>query len=160
MQSAIFLALSDCTVVFARNLEGFYVNEGTAVFNAPRPLLGGVHTCQDWCHGRHYSEVDLADPFASGYIQKNIDLDARIVFPVTDAEAVEMLLMNNRHADKYREWPFAEQLDMLLPQFSKIQHLSYGEAVGLLDAARALLTSATSELDRDPLREPGHVRSA
>lgn len=123
MHPKLDLALSDCKVAFARNLKGFYVTEGYAVFNAPRPLLGSAHTCKDWCHGRHYAEVNLTDSYASAYIQKNIDLDARVVFAITDAEAVEMLLINNTYDDRYREFPFSDQLEMLLPNLSKIQNL-------------------------------------
>ncbi len=133
--------LSNCKVVFARNLQGFYVTEGCAVFNAPRPLLGAEHSCSDWCHGRFYAEVRLSDSYSAAFVGKNIDLDARVVVAVNDAEVVEMLLMDNARADDYREYDFEDQLEMLLPKFSKIQHLPYGEAMALIDAARAILAA-------------------
>ncbi len=141
MQHDLHLILSDCKVVFARNIQGFYVSEGCAVFNAPRPLLGAEHSCTDWCHGRFYSEIDLGSPHAAAFIEKNNALDARVVVAITDAEAVEMLLVGNRYADDYREYGFEDQLEMLLPNIGDIQHLPYGEAMALLDAAKALLNA-------------------
>lgn len=141
MQHALHPILSDCKVVFARNLAGFYVSDGCVVFNAPRPLLGKDHGCKGWCHGRFFVEVDLSDSYAAAYIQKNNDLDARLVIPVTDAEVVEMLLMDNTRAEDYREYSFDDQLEMLLPQLSNIQSLPYGQAAGLIDAARAVLAA-------------------
>lgn len=137
MNQPLQLALADCKVAFARNLPGFYVTNGCAVFNAPRPLLGKEHPCNDWCHGRFYVEVNLSDPVATVFIKRNIDLDARVVFSITDAELVEMLLVDNKYADRYRERAFEDQLEMLLPNLSNIQNLPYAEALALLDAARA-----------------------
>jgi hypothetical protein len=139
MQHDLHLILSDCKVVFARSIQGFSASEGCVVFNAPRPLLGAEHPCTDWCHGRFYSEIDLGSPHAAAFIEKNNGLDARVVVPITDAEAVEMLLMGTTHADDYREYEFEEQLEMLLPHIGDIQHLPYGEAMALLDAAQAML---------------------
>jgi hypothetical protein len=137
MTQELFLSLSHCRVVFALNHKRFPVRQGTVLFNAPRPLVGQEHPCQEWCHGRHYAEVDMTDPYASHLVQKNINLDARIVLDVNDAEVVEMLLIGNRYADRYREFPFDERLVMLLPLLRKIQHLEYGDAHGLLEAAKA-----------------------
>ncbi|MCF5382474.1 hypothetical protein GIW05_03005 [Pseudomonas syringae] len=148
MQQTIQLPLSDCKVAFARNLKGFYVNDGCAVFNAPRPLLGADHSCQEWCHGRFYAEVNLSGPYAVGFIEKNNQLDARLIFSVSDEELVEMLLVENRYADKYRSLAFPKRLEMLLPKVSKIQKLTYGEALALLDTARAML-AADSETAKD-----------
>ncbi|HBO2935239.1 TPA: hypothetical protein L4R50_000235 [Pseudomonas aeruginosa] len=139
MRNDLHLILSDCKVVFARSIQGFYASEGCAVFNAPRPLLGAEHSCTDWCHGRFYSEIDLSSPHAVAFIERNNALDARLVVPITDAEIVEMLLIDNAHADDYREYGFEEQLEMLLPHISDVQHLPYGEAMALLDAAQAVL---------------------
>jgi hypothetical protein len=136
--------LCDSKVVFARNIQGFYVSEGCAVFNAPRPLLGATHSCTDWCHGRHYAEVNLSDSYAKAFIQKNNDLDACVVIAVTDAEVVEMLLVDNKRADDYREFAFEDQLEMLVPQLHKIQNLAYGDAVALLGAVRSFLTTDSS----------------
>lgn len=136
--------LSSCKVVFARSLENFKVSEGCVVFNAHRPLLGAVHPCNDWCHGRLYSEVNLSDSFADKFIQMNNELDARLVVQVTDDEVVEMLLMGNKYRERYQERSFEEQLDMLLPNFRKIQSLPYGEAMALLDSAQASLIADRS----------------
>jgi len=147
MQLEIHPALIDTKVVFARNLEALTVSEGCVVFNAPRPLLGTPNACTEWCHGRFYVEVNPKESFAAAFIQKNNDLDARVVMKVTDAQVVEMLLMDNRRAEAYREYPFADQLEMLLPQIGKIQSLPYGEAVALLDAAQAVLAADESGTD-------------
>ena len=136
MHQALHPALSECKVAFARNLKGFYVAEGSAIFNAPRPLLGKAHPCQDWCHGRFYVEVDLSDSVAAIFIKRNIELDARLVVEVTDAEVLEMLLVDNKYAERYRERTFEDQMEMLLPNIAKVQNLPYGEAMALLDAAR------------------------
>lgn len=132
-------SLNDCKTVFARNLKGFYVSDGCVVFNAPRPLLGREHTCQDWCHGRFYAEVEVANPYSPALIQKNNDLDARIVISITDSEAVELLLADNKYAHRYRELPFSEQVEMLIPDIQSIQNLPYADAVTRLSAARANL---------------------
>lgn len=137
MYQPINPALADCKVAFARNLKGFYVSEGCAVFNAPRPLLGKAHTCEDWCHGRFYAEVDLTDSVSHVLIKRNIELDARVVVSVSEVDIVEMLLVDNKYEDRYRERPFDEQLEMLLPNLSKIQNLPYGEAMALLEVAQA-----------------------
>lgn len=134
-------ALFSCKVVFARSLENFKVSKDCVVFNAHRPLLGTGHPCSDWCHGRFYSEVNLSDPFADKFIQMNNELDARLVVQVTDDEVVEMLLMGNKYRERYQERSFREQLEMLLPNFRKIQSLPYGEAMFLLDTAQASLTA-------------------
>lgn len=131
--------LSDCKVVFARNLAGLTVNDEAVVFNGPRPLLGIPNPCTSWCHGRFYAEVNLGERYAPELIRKNNELDARVVLVATDAEVVEMLLMDNDRADAYREYSFDDQLEMLLPSLSKIQSLPYGQAIALLDAAKAML---------------------
>ncbi|MFL1449293.1 hypothetical protein ACI77O_12930 [Pseudomonas tritici] len=138
MHQTIHPALADCKVVFAHNLKDFQVSDGCAVFNAPRPLLGKVHPCSEWCHGRFFTEVDLGDSFAPTYIQRNIALDARVVIAVSNADIVEMLLADNKYADRYREHSRQDQIDMLLPNLSKIQNLPYGEAMALLEIAQAV----------------------
>lgn len=132
-------ALANCKVVFARNLSDLKINQGCVVFNAPRPLLGADLPYNDWCHGRFYAEVNLADSYAATLIQRNCDLDARIVVPVTNAEVVEMLLIDNKYAERYREHSFEEQLEMLLPKLTGIQNLPYAEAMAMLDVAQACL---------------------
>lgn len=139
MAFVVHPALAETKVVFARNFTLQTVNEAAVVFNAPRPLLGASNPCTEWCHGRFYTEVVPDEPYAAAVIHKNNELDARLVLPVTDAEVVEMLLMDNDRAEAYREYPFQDQLDMLLPNIRKIQSLPYGEAIALLDAARAVL---------------------
>lgn len=144
MALAVHPALAESKVVFARNLALQTISDAAVVFNAPRPLLGASNPCTDWCHGRFYAEVVPSEPYAAALIQKNNELDARLVLTVTDAEVVEMLLMDNDRAEAYREYSFQDQLDMLLPNMRKIQSLSYGEAIALLDAARALLAADTA----------------
>lgn len=151
MKHQINPALANCKVVFARNLENLAVSQGCVVFNAHRPLLGAEHPCKEWCHGRIYAEVNLADSFASKFIQMNNDLDARLVVPVTDDEVVEMLLVGSKYRERYDEHSIEEKLEMLLPNLNKIQSLPYGAAMALLDAAQAAITtdraSVTQGLD-------------
>lgn len=130
--------LADSKVVFARGIN-IPATPGCVIFNAPRPLLGGEVHCTDWCHGRFYAEVNLADPHAAALVSQNNALDARIVVPITDEEVVELLLIDNKYRERYREHSFEDQLHMLLPNLSKIQGRSYGEALALLDTAQAVL---------------------
>lgn len=141
MPLAMHPELSETKAVFARNLDGLKVSDGCVVFNAPRPLLGAKNAYTEWCHGRFYVEINLTDNLASALIQKNNDLDARVVLAVTDAEVVEMLLMDNAHADAYRECTFEDQKKILLPQIGRIQSLPYPQAIALLEAAQAVLAA-------------------
>ena len=138
MSMPVHPALADSKVVFARGLN-IPTQSGHVVFNAPRPLLGSNVGCTEWCHGRFYTQVDLADPYAAALVKQNIELDARVVVSVTDEEVVEMLLIDNRYRERYREFAFDQQLEMLLPNLSKIQNLPYGEALAMLDVAQAVL---------------------
>lgn len=148
MPQTIHTILADSKVIFARGDGYFPSKPERAIFNAPRPLLGTELTRNVWCHGRFYVEVNLSEPHASEFVKRNNDLDARVVISVTDQEVVEMLLIDNKYASQYRERDFESQLAMLLPNISKIQHLPYGEAVALLDAAQAVIAADTA--DKNP----------
>ena len=78
-------------------------------------------------------------------MKQNIDLDARVVVTVTDEEVIEMLLIDNRYRDRYREFAFDQQLEMLLPNLSKIQSLQYGDALAMLDVAQAIIKASLSD---------------
>ncbi len=130
-------SLEGCKVVFTTALFDIEVDDKSALFNAPRPLLGKANPCTNWCYGRFYSEVDLASEFAASFIKQNNDLDARLVVRITEKQAVELALVNNKYADRYRELPFAEQLELLSPRLSKLQHLPYLDAVALLNIIQA-----------------------
>lgn len=144
MPMPIYPALADAKVVFARGLQ-LPSNPDHVIFNAPRPLLGTQLSCTDWCHGRFYAQVNLADAYATAFVKQNIGLDARVVVTVTDEEVVEMLLIDNRYRDRYREFAFEQQLEMLLPNLSKIQSLQYGDALAMLDVAQAIIKASLSD---------------
>lgn len=141
MSHPIHPILFGSKAVFARSLGSFQVNPGCVVFNAPRPLIGTELRRNDWCHGRFYVEVNLSDWIASEFVKRNNELDARVVLPVSDEEVVEMLLIDNKDRERYRNLAFKDRLEMLLPKLSRIQNLPYGDAVALLDAAKAVLSA-------------------
>jgi hypothetical protein len=66
------------------------IRAGLTVWNAPRPLYGSELFGMDWSgpfrHGRFYSAVDPADPYAEIWERKNVELDAYPVGLITNEE--------------------------------------------------------------------------
>lgn len=126
-------SLSNCKAVFTTNAKIAAKNSGHVLFNAPRPLLGTESDCTEWCHGRHYAEINPDESsYILQFIQKNIDLDARVVITLTEEQAIDLALLDSPYAARYRLYPHDEQLKMLSHKLDKLQHTPLADALCML----------------------------
>lgn len=89
----------------------FDVPENWIVMNAPRPLLGHqTFSNGPFLSGRYYAAIDPCDSMASIYIEKNRQLDARVVIQASKAVQVEMALVELKYAEQYRSDFSGEEL--------------------------------------------------
>lgn len=75
------------------------------IYNAPRPLYGDTEWRGDFLTGIFYAAVDPNADIATAtwMIRTNETNGAAEVVYVTETQAIEAYLRNNRHADKYRQ---------------------------------------------------------
>lgn len=73
------------------------------VMNAARPLLGSEEIQGEFLKGRFYVQVDMSQPEADGYIQRNIDLDAALPIQLNEdtIAALAYTNMSERLQDRY-----------------------------------------------------------
>jgi hypothetical protein len=135
-------ALQALPVYFTFNVPAQSIPAGHILVNAPRPLFGKQVGLDSLNHGRYYALIDLNDEYSSDLLLRNQYLDARIVIPASKDELVDLVLLNNKYADRYRALETEDLFSEVSHLIEKIQGLPYQTASGMLTQIKQCLTAA------------------
>ncbi len=125
--------LQTLTVQFSITVPPSAIPDGHVLMNAPRPLIGKQIGLDEHNHGRFYALIDLADEAAPRILQMNRDLDARLIIPATKDELVDLALLNNKYADRWREVETDDLYSEVSHLVSKIQRIPFSQAVDMFE---------------------------
>lgn len=103
------------------------VSEGWVVMNAPRPLVGNETMSGDFLTGRFYAAIDPADYMADKFVEKNRELDARLVVVVSKDTQMEMAMAGNKYRNQYLEMDTDKRWEQLSWQLEKLRDVPFGE---------------------------------
>ena len=129
---------------------------GWIIMNAPRPLLGQETAQGDFLTGRYYAAIDPEDEFAQGYIDRNVQDGAVVVFVADTATqtAMALNLADPDYLPAYLEMDAQELSESIGGLTSQLHEgMTYGELKAL--AAKGMPTvAAPAVADPVPVPDP------
>jgi hypothetical protein len=115
----------------------FNVPDGWLVMNAARPLVGNETLQGESVVGQFYALIDPADYMAEKFVEKNEQLDARLLVKVPMEVQCEMALVDNKFRDAYLQMDVRKRFEQLRSQLAKFEGLQFGELDKLvMDASK------------------------
>jgi N12 class adenine-specific DNA methylase/predicted RNA methylase len=111
------------------------IQDGWIVMNAPRPLRGNETFNGEFVSGRFYSVIDPDDLMAEKYVEKNLELDARLLVAIPRDLQMEMAMHGSNYRDRYMEVDADQRYEMLSSSLNKLRDMPYGELTELLSKA-------------------------
>ncbi|WGK63422.1 hypothetical protein QAO71_17930 (plasmid) [Halopseudomonas sp. SMJS2] len=131
-------ALEALPVQFSLNVPAESIPAEHILMNAPRPLFGKQVGLDNLNHGRYYALLDLGIAESADLMLRNSHLHARVVVPVSKDDLVDLVLLDHRHADRYRELETCDLFSEVSHLVDKLQCISYERARAMLARTRQL----------------------
>lgn len=105
--------------------------DGWLIMCGMRPLLGDEHAQGEAINGRHWVAIDPSNVILDKIVGNNDDLKARIVLMLPRETIIDMVLLDGKYADAYRERIAEEGIEAvynaLNNRISKIEGLPFKE---------------------------------
>lgn len=136
--AAINQTLEALAVQFSLNVPAEAIPAGHILMNAPRPLFGSPVGLNSLNHGRYYALLDLENPQSLDLMLRNSQLDARVIVPVSKDDLVNLVLLDHRHADRYRELETDDLFSEVSHLVNKLQCISFERAKQMLERTQQL----------------------